>query len=34
MSQSKKQPSEKSLKIQAALKQALADALDKKSRLG
>ncbi|MGZ8159345.1 MAG: hypothetical protein ACXWT1_15945 [Methylobacter sp.] len=34
MSQIKKQASEKSLMIQAALKQAVADALDNKSRLG
>lgn len=34
MSQSKIRPSEKSLMMQAALKQAVANALDKKSRLG
>ena len=34
MSQSKKRPSEKSLMMQAALKQAVANELDKKSRLG
>ncbi|MCD2449350.1 hypothetical protein GO003_002970 [Methylicorpusculum oleiharenae] len=34
MNSNKKQPSEKSLMIHAALKQAVADALDKKSRLG
>lgn len=34
MSPDKKRPSEKSLMMQAALKQAVTDALDKKSRLG
>jgi hypothetical protein len=34
MSQEKKQASDKSLLIQAALKQAVTDALDKKNRLG
>ena len=34
MSQDKNRPSDKSLLIQAALKQAVTAALDKKSRLG